>query len=124
MRLPAPFTATGKAILSTLNDENICRRFETGWPKPLTARSVASLTMLLQELALVRQRGYSLDNGQIREGMFCIGAPVYDFSGQVVAGLAVSMLEQEATDSNIATIGGKLIDIASSLSARLGNNRI
>jgi len=56
--------------------------------------------------------------------MFCIGAPVYDFSGQVVAGLAVSMLEQEATDANIATIGGKLIDIASSLSARLGNNRI
>src|SRR5471030_440135 len=124
MRLPAPFTATGKAILSTLNEGDIRRRFEAGWPPQLTTHSVVSLELLLQELALVRQRGYSLDNGQIREGMFCIGAPVYDFSGQVVAGLAVSMLEQEATDSNIATIGGKLIDIASSLSARLGNNRI
>jgi len=124
MRLPAPFTATGKAILSTLNEGDIRRRFEAGWPPQLTTHSVASLGPLLQELALVRQRGYSVDNGQIREGMFCIGAPVYDFSGQVVAGLAVSMLEQEATDANIATIGGKLIDIASSLSARLGNNRI
>lgn len=121
MRLPAPFTATGKAILSTLNDEDICRRFETGWPKPLTARSVASLTTLLQELAVVRQRGYSVDDGQIREGMFCIGAPVYDFSGQVVAGLAVSMLEQEAAASTIEAIGNKLVNIAASLSARLGS---
>ncbi|MEA9391036.1 hypothetical protein SJI19_10860 [Acerihabitans sp. TG2] len=49
---------------------------------------------------------------------------MYDFSGQVVAGLAVSMLGQEATASTIETIGHKLVDISSSLSARLGNNRI
>ncbi|WP_114194336.1 IclR family transcriptional regulator [Edaphovirga cremea] len=123
MRLPAPFTATGKAILSTLDDEDICHRFAAGWPQPLTVHSVASIEMLLQELALARQRGYSVDDGQIREGMFCIGAPVHDFSGQVVAGLAVSMLEQEATESNVDTIGSKLVDIAASLSARLGNRR-
>lgn len=120
MRLPAPFTATGKAMLSTLNDEEICRRFKTGWPQRLTANSVASLETLLQELALARQRGYSVDDGQVREGMFCIGAPVHDFSGQVVAGLAVSMLEQEATESTRDMIGSKLVDIAASLSARLG----
>jgi len=124
MRLPAPFTATGKAMLSTLDNEDLRRRFKAGWPQRLTAHSVASFEPLLQELALVRQRGYSVDNGQIREGMFCIGAPVYDFSGQVVAGLAVSMLAQEATELNVATIGKKLVDIASSLSARLGKRRV
>jgi len=124
LRLPAPFTATGKAILSTLGDQQVRQRFTSDWPQPMTANSVANIDQLLLELAQVRQRGYSLDNGQIREGMFCIGAPVYDFSGQAVAGLAVSMLEQEAIDSTVEAIGSKLVAIASSLSARLGNSRV
>ncbi|ARU94405.1 IclR family transcriptional regulator [Tatumella citrea] len=120
MRLPAPFTATGKAILSTLSDEEIGRRFADRWPESLTSHSVKSASALTTELARVRQCGYSIDNGQIREGMLCIGAPVRDFSGQAVAGLAVSLLQQEAGPQTIETVGQKLLEIAASLSARLG----
>ena len=122
MRLPAPFTATGKAILSTLSDEEICRRFADRWPEPLTSHSVDSVNALTAELAHVRGCGYSIDKGQIREGMLCIGAPVRDFSGQAVAGLAVSLLQQEAGPQTIDTIGKKLLEIAASLSTRLGGD--
>jgi len=123
MRLPAPFTATGKAMLSTFSHQEISQRFRDKWPEALTPHSVATLDELLIELATTRQRGFSIDNGQIRDGMLCIGAPVYDFSGKVIAGLAVSMLEIEATAEAIEKTGYTLMNISRSLSARMGNPR-
>jgi len=123
MRLPAPFTATGKAILSAFSDQEVRQRFSTQWPTPLTPHSVATLDELLAELSETRQRGFSIDNGQIRDGMLCIGAPVYDFSGKVIAGLAVSMLALEATADAIRQTGDALLDISTSLSVRMGNPR-
>lgn len=121
MRLPAPFTATGKAMLSTLEDEDIWRRFDVQWPHILTVHSVGMIDALLQELTVARQRGFSVDNGQTRDGMFCIGAPVYNFSGQVVAGMAVNILEQETTAFAIGALGCTLVDISMSLSSRWGH---
>ncbi|MBS0847140.1 IclR family transcriptional regulator [Citrobacter sp. JGM124] len=121
MRLPAPFTATGKAILSALSDQEISQRLSGQWPAPLTPHSVATYNELMTELAEARQRGFSVDNGQIRDGMLCIGAPVYDFSGNVVAGLAVSMLELEATAEAIDQTGHRLVELSKKLSARMGN---
>jgi len=123
MRLPAPFTATGKAILSTLNDKEVTQRFEGRWPAPLTPHSVATCENFLTELSAARLRGFSVDNGQVRDGMLCIGAPVYDFSDSAIAGIAVSMLEAEATDAAIARTGLALVDIARSLSARMGHSK-
>lgn len=121
MRLPAPFTATGKAMLSTLSDQDVSRRFSEQWPEPFTPHSVSTQNELLAELATIRQRGFSIDNGQVRDGMLCIGAPVYDFSGRAIAGLAVSMLEIEATAEAIDLTGHALMAISRSLSARMGN---
>lgn len=123
MRLPAPFTATGKAMLSTLSDQEVSQRFSAQWPSPLTPHSVTTRDGLMAELATTRQRGYSIDNGQIRDGMLCIGAPVYDFSGKAIAGLAVSMLEIEATEEAIESTGLALMDISQSLSSRMGRAR-
>lgn len=121
MRLPAPFTATGKAMLSTLSDQEVSQRFSAQWPDSLTPHSVTSRDELLSELATTRKRGFSIDNGQIRDGMLCIGAPVYDFSGKAIAGLAVSMLEIEATKETISFTANALMDISRLLSARMGN---
>lgn len=120
MRLPAPFTATGKAILSTLEPEKVEALLATDWPKPLTAHSTRSLPALQAELAATRKRGFSIDDGQIREGMVCIGTAVRDYSGQAVAGIAISLLEHEATAARMAELGEGLHRVAAALSARLG----
>lgn len=121
MRLPAAFTATGKAILSDMADAQIRELFHGEWPAPMTPRSTPNLPRLLKEIEAARNRGYSIDDGQIRAGMTCIGAPVRDFSGGTVAGIAVSLLEQEATPATIARVGDELRGIAAKLSKRLGS---
>ncbi|SHO63399.1 transcriptional regulator, IclR family [Pseudoxanthobacter soli DSM 19599] len=120
MRLPAAFAATGKAMLSTLAPGELSDLFAGSWPAPLTPRSVGSLKALESELAAARARGYSVDDGQIREGMVCLGAPVADFSGKAIAGVAVSLLEREATPGRLAEVGAQVRAIADDLSGRLG----
>lgn len=124
MRMPAPFTATGKAMLSTLPDEEVCTLLgEVPWPKPLTRRSVDSLDALLHELVGCRSNGYSIDDAQVRDGMHCFGAAVFDASSQqrAVAGLAVSFLEVDLDRPGKALeIGRDIRALADQLSARLG----
>jgi DNA-binding IclR family transcriptional regulator len=121
MSLPAVFTATGKAMMSTFSDEEVEARSEPTWPAPLTRSSVRSLKDFKRELAETRERGYSIDNGQLREGMFCFGAPVFDANSRTaVAGLAVGMLSVDVTEATIERYGGELAALAQELSRRLG----
>ena len=120
MRLPAAFTATGKAMLSTMPDDEVRRIMGGSWPEPLTGRSVKRIETLLKELAEARQRGFSIDDGQIRDGMHCFGAPVRDSTGRSVAGVAVSILESEVNERTVSAAGGAVRSVADQLSERLG----
>ena len=124
MSLPAVFTATGKAMLSTYPSREVDSLFEGNWPKPMTRSSVRSLTALKRELAEVRQRGYSIDNGQLREGMFCFGAPVFaPDSKNAIAGLAVGLLSVDVNDDTFERYGNAVSEFAGELSRRLGAAR-
>ncbi|CAO4138449.1 HTH-type transcriptional regulator XynR [Methylorubrum aminovorans] len=120
MRLPAVFTATGKAQLETVPTQRLEDMFSNYWPKPLTRSSVKSLEALKCELKEIRQRGYSIDDGQIREGMICIGAAIRDFSGRSIGGVAISLIESEALPDVLDRVGLELRQTADALSKRLG----
>lgn len=118
--LPAPFTATGKVLLSELPESEIDTLFSDGLPQGMTPHSVRDLPALKQELTETRKRGFSIDDGQIREGMVCIGAPIRDFSGKTVAGIAISMLRSEVTPEDVLKLGRKMQMTATALSRSLG----
>ncbi|WP_082926649.1 IclR family transcriptional regulator [Cupriavidus sp. D384] len=121
MRLPAPYTATGKAMLSTMAAADVQRLFADGLPPPLTRASVASAAALTSELQQVRAVGYSVDNGQMREGMTCFGAPVFDAqSARATGAIAVSYLTSEIDAATGERIGQQVRALADRLSARLG----
>lgn len=124
MRLPAPYTATGKALLAAMPPGDLDRLFADpkSWPSPLTARGVGSLDQLRHELDVVRGRGYSLDDGEVREGMICLGASIRDHSGQAVAGIAVSLIRSQSSAALLETLGGRVRAAADAIARRLGNS--
>lgn len=122
MRLPAAYTATGKAILSTLDEAEVRRLYRDGLPPALTDRSVGSLDALVRELEEIRARGFSIDDEQVRRGMFCFGAPVHDFSGKkAVGGFAISVRADSLTPARIEALGADVIRYARLLSRSLGS---
>ena len=83
--------AFGKAVLAFLSPDV--------WPdvknRPLpalTRRTITSLGKLEDELALVRVYGLAYDWQEYADGIYCIGAPVFDAQGQPVAGVGVTGL--------------------------------
>ncbi|MBM7344946.1 IclR family transcriptional regulator [Pantoea coffeiphila] len=119
-RLPAPFTATGKVLLSELEYDELERIFADRFPAPLTASSVSNLAELQAEFPGIRERGFSIDNGQIHEAMTCVGSAIYDHTGKVVAGIATSFLSSEARSDMTTRLGEKIRHAAMALSQQSG----
>ncbi len=117
MRLPAIYSATGKAMLSFLPAPQRAAFLDRPWPAPLTAGSVRDAGSFEAAAQRCRDKGYALDDGEIREGMVCVGAPIFGQDGLPVAGLAISMTSVEATPDTREKLGGIIREIAALLSS-------
>lgn len=120
MRLPALFTATGKAMLAAMPTASIANHLPDVWPEPLTPTGVMDRSAFERELAAVRQLGYSIDNGQLREGMYCIGSAITDHQGQPVAGVAMSMTAMEARGEALDQAGKQIMRLAHHIAHGMG----
>ena len=118
-RDPIYSTALGKAILAFLPDAQ--------WPQHLPARLVArtantltTLAALRHDLLLTRERGYSLDQGENEDGAYCVGAPIQDHRGRVIAALSISAPASRLTAERKLEVAIAVTDTAAAVSRRLG----
>lgn len=107
-RLPAVVTALGKAMLSTLPDDELDRRLaEVGDLPVLTARSHRTLEGLRADLAATRARGYAVDDEQNTEGVTCFGVALPGWSEPPTAvstTLLTARVTPELRDSLVADL--------------------
>lgn len=115
MRVPAVFSATGKAILSVLEPEARARAMPEVWPEGFTPHSTRDAASLAPQLEEAAARGYAVDGGEIRAGMICVGVPIRGAGGSAMAGLAISMTEAEMESFGALHFAG----IARTLAERL-----
>ncbi|HEV7915006.1 MAG TPA: IclR family transcriptional regulator, partial [Albitalea sp.] len=87
MRLPAHLAATGRAMLAWHDPEFVRRLYPGGTLPRMAGKGPRTLAELMKELRLTRKRGHSIDDEYVREGVYCIGAPVFDSSGKPIAGI-------------------------------------
>lgn len=98
-RLGASHTATGKAALASLDDHEIRRRFEGRRLPVMTSRSHASVGALLEELLVIRQRGYAIDDEETVEGVVCYGIAIPGRRpGEGPYAASITLLKVRATD--------------------------
>lgn len=119
VRIPAVFSATGKAMLSTMSMPAIKALYGGVFPTPLNHNGVQSFEALEAELLEVQKTRISLDDGQLRDGMYCMGTYVRNASGQAVAAMAVSFLQAEY-EMKREEVSALLIDLAKQMEQRLG----
>lgn len=120
MRDPLHSTALGKAILAHLPDDER-RRLLAGyrWERS-TPRTITTLRALEDELALVRARGYSVDDEENERGARCVGVAVLDRQRRPVAAISVSGPTARLGNDLIPRIGERLRAAAAEVERRLG----
>lgn len=87
---PFPLHAgsSSKALLAFLTREEQETYFETDLPR-LTPLTVTDPNELRRELALIRERGYSISLGERQAGAAAVAAPVLGHDGRPVAAMSV-----------------------------------
>jgi DNA-binding IclR family transcriptional regulator len=121
VRLPAPLTASGRAVLAALPAAQVralfpdasafVERHGTG------PRSLAALRSLLTD---TRRDGVAREDGEVTPGFASMAVAVLDHADHPVAGLAVTW---PADDPPAASLAERLRRAAAELSRRLGGAR-
>lgn len=83
-------SAIGKVLLAYLDQEEIEDYFQTVNLRRYTSNTITSKVELRNHLLRVKENGYALDDGELFEDVRCVGAPVYDSSGKVIAAISIS----------------------------------
>ncbi len=113
-------TALGKALLAFSPEETLHTVLDELTLSPLTKNTITNKTKLLQELLLTKQRGYSLDNREQDVMMSCCGAPIFDYSGHVIAAVSLSDIYDIRKDETV--VACELRETAEKISLSLGYN--
>ncbi|GAA3124705.1 IclR family transcriptional regulator [Planomonospora alba] len=120
MSLRLHCTAIGKAVLAQLPaDEVRAVAARTGLPR-MTPRTLTSVDDLLAHLAEVRARGYALDDEENHPEILCVGAPVFDHTGQVLGGISISALAMDMDREGLERLAPEVVAAAREVSLALG----
>lgn len=117
-RDPAYSTALGKAILAFKDDPN---RHLPAQLMPRTAFTLYTRSGVMNSLAQVRELGYALDDQENEDGARCVGAPIFEYPGKVVAAISVSAPASRLGRDQVGEVAAALCEAAASISRQLGH---
>lgn len=80
------WTALGKALLSGMPDERIDRIVDTHGLPAKTEHTITDRQTLFEEVEQIRQRGYSIEDQDRREGILAVGVPISEGESGAIAG--------------------------------------
>jgi DNA-binding IclR family transcriptional regulator len=86
----------------------------------MSGKGPRTLAALTRELATIRRRGWSVDDETVREGVYSLGAPVFDAAGQPVAAIGVCIARALADTEHGERQRLAVVNAARLLSQRLG----
>lgn len=88
--------AAGKAAFAFLKPEEMQAIIQETPANRFTPRS-KSWEEMIKEAPVTRKNGYVISDEEVDSGVFAVGAPVFDHTGKVVAGLATATLKFNLT---------------------------
>lgn len=86
-------TANGKCLVSRMSVDKIKELLLIQGMPRLTNSTIIDLGKFIEEIKKVRDTGYALDDLENEPGVRCIAAPIFDYTGNVVATLSISGVE-------------------------------
>jgi DNA-binding IclR family transcriptional regulator len=115
---PALTTAIGRSILAHSSREVLENTLTAVAQESGTVLDPAELRAELDE---VRDLGYSTDLEENEPGICCVGAPVFDHTGRVIAGMSLSTPTSRFDRTAVAALGATVRARADAISRAMGH---
>jgi IclR family acetate operon transcriptional repressor len=123
-RFPAYALGLGKAIMANLApaelDEYLSDPEFQASIKPFTDNTITNIVELRHHLEAVRKQGYAVDNEEYLRGIRCIAAPIFNYSGKVIAAIGISGATATMTSAKIQEMIPYVKEAGRNVSRNLG----
>ena len=119
-RMHAYCSSLGKCLLANYSKAQLDVILEDCSFIKFTPNTIASREELDAEIAKVRKQGWAMDNEEFEKGHRCIGAPIFDYKGDIIAAVSASGDKRVLTDDRIEEVAEAVMKAASRISHRMG----
>jgi DNA-binding IclR family transcriptional regulator len=119
-RAPVYCTALGKTLLAHQPKDELSRVIKEIKLKPFTKNTITSKRRLVEELKVTSEKGYALDKREYEENVECIGAPIRNHLGDVIAALSISGPQRKINTPKEKQYIDQVIKATSLISSKMG----
>lgn len=120
LRNPMYCTAVGKCILANLPEKEVAAIWSRTVVTAFTPHTLVTYEALLNELSVIRTRGWAVDNEEHELGVVCIAAPIFDYSGAPVAALSTSFPASRIDEERRISFAAQITTSARAITNLLG----
>ena len=117
-RHPLCSTGLGKALLLDGSREEWRAHFEAESGK--NAPSAAAFQQWVEKMRVYAANGHTFDLEENEDRIRCVGAPVRDETGRIVAAISVASVAQYMDDQRMKDLGSEVRETAAAISRELG----
>lgn len=103
-RAPYHCTGVGKAILAFQDDAEIDRVLSKGPLEPYTEYTLTDKEEIKNQLTLIRNQGYSIDDEEIELGLRCVAAPIFNHQGKAIASVSCAAPTMRLDEETLAKV--------------------
>jgi IclR family acetate operon transcriptional repressor len=111
-------SGVGKALCIGLDDEEIklaiSMEIQPEKPRPFEA--------VMEDIHFAREHGFSIEDEEYEDGIRCVGAPIYNFTGKIVAAISITSISKDLPAVRFFTVGEQVKQAANQISSELGYN--
>jgi IclR family KDG regulon transcriptional repressor len=122
-RGPLYCTALGKVLLANRPEDEIARIAQAIQLKPFNKQTITSRKKFMEELKRVRTRGYAFDHNEHEDDAECIGAPIKDHLGHVIAAISISGPQKKIGTPQERQFINWVVEAASLISTKMGYSK-
>lgn len=119
-RAPVYCTALGKVLLANRSEDEVVGIVKAIELKPFNKQTITSKKKFLEELKRVRTQGYAFDHSEHEDDAECIGAPIRDHLGRVIAGISISGPQKKIGTPQEQQFIDWVVEAASLISSKMG----
>lgn len=121
-RSPLYSTSAGKAMMAYMPESKVKEIWFASDIIQRTPNTVVEYSQLLKVLEQVRENGYALDEEENEPNIRCIGAPIFNYHGNVVGAVSISGPTMRVTLEAIETFKEHILKYTLLISRELGYN--
>lgn len=119
-RTPVHCTSVGKALMAYLPERTIDELLARVRLTQYTRNTITTRAALKADLQRIRERGYAVDNEEIEEGLRCVGAPIRNYTGRVVAAMSIAGPVFRVTNERLPALARAVVAASRDLSRDIG----